>query len=210
MNMRKLQVEKMVIGMVATNCYLVKNKETGAVLIIDPADCAQQIIAKIGQMQGTPEAVLLTHGHFDHIGAAADLKAHYGIPICAYESEREILESVSKNLSGMYGNGFTVTADRCFTNGEHAVLAGFDVQVLHTPGHTSGSCCYYIAEEEVLFSGDTLFCCSVGRTDFPTGSMSQIHHSIHEKLFVLPEETQVYPGHDAMTDIGYEKMHNPY
>ena len=210
MNMGKLQIEKMVIGMVATNCYLVKNKETGAVLIIDPADCAQQIIAKIGQMQGTPEAVLLTHGHFDHIGAAAELKEHYGIPICAFESEREITESVSKNLSGLYGTGFTVTADRCFKDGEHAALAGFDVQVLHTPGHTLGSCCYYIAEEEVLFSGDTLFCCSVGRTDFPTGSMSQIHHSIHEKLIVLPEKTQVYPGHDAMTDIGYEKMHNPY
>lgn len=208
--MGKIQIEKMVIGMVATNCYLVKNKETGEILIVDPADCAERIMAKLDQIQGRPVAVLLTHGHFDHIGAAAKLHTQYGIPICAYETEAQIMEQVQNNLSMMSGSGFTVSADRFFTDGEHVELAGFDIQVLHTPGHTAGSCCYYIAEEQVLFSGDTLFCCSVGRTDFPTGSMSQIHHSIHEKLFVLPEETQVYPGHDAMTEIGYEKLHNPY
>ena len=208
--MGKIQIEKMVLGMVATNCYLAKNTETGAMLIVDPADCAGRIAAKIGAMGGRPEAVLLTHGHFDHIGAARELHEHYGIPVCAYSDEVEIMESVDKNLSLMSGTGFTAKADRLFSDGEVVKLAGFDITVLHTPGHTIGSCCYYIEQEQVLFSGDTLFCCSVGRTDFPTGSMSQIHRSIHEKLFVLPEDTKVYPGHDQMTDIGYEKRYNTY
>lgn len=208
--MEKLQIEKLVLGMVATNCYLAKNKETGAVLIVDPADCADRIIAKVNAMGGQPEAVLLTHGHFDHIGAARELHEHYNIPVCAYKDEKEIMENVDKNLSLMTDVGFTAEADRLFADGETVKLAGFDVKILHTPGHTLGSCCYYIEQEQVLFSGDTLFRCSVGRTDFPTGSMSQIHNSIHSKLFVLPEETMVYPGHDQMTDIAYEKRYNPY
>lgn len=209
-DMGKLQVESLVLGMVATNCYLVRNKETGAMLIIDPADAAERIIAKAEAMGGKPEAVLLTHGHFDHIGAAQQLQEHYGIPVCALEQELEITQSVAKNLSMMSGNGFTLTPDRLFHDGETVELAGFSVKILHTPGHTCGSACYYMESENVLFSGDTLFCCSVGRTDFPTGSMSQIHRSIHGKLFVLPEETVVYPGHDQMTDIAYEKRYNPY
>lgn len=208
--MAKLQMEKLVIGMVATNCYLVKNKESGEMLIIDPADNAEKIIAHAQAMNGKPTAILLTHGHFDHIGAAKELHEYYQIPICAYTAEKEILEHVNKNLSMMTGIGFVVNADRWFTDGEKACLAGFDIEVIHTPGHTAGSCCYYLAEEEILFSGDTLFYCSVGRTDFPTGSMSQIRNSIHKKLFVLPEKTCVYPGHEQATDIGYEKKYNPY
>ena len=208
--MKKLQIESMVIGMVSTNCYFVKNTQTGAMLIIDPADCAGRIIDKITAMEGRPEAVLLTHGHVDHIGAAKELQEHYGIPVCALDKEAEVLQSVTKNLTTWQGSGYTLTPDRLFHDGDVALLAGFEVTVIHTPGHTCGSTCYYFGEEGVLFSGDTLFCCSVGRTDFPTGSMSQIHNSIHEKLFVLPEETVVYPGHDQATDIAYEKRYNPY
>lgn len=208
--MKNMQIESMVLGAVATNCYLVKNRQTAAMLLIDPADCAERIIEKVTAMGGRPEAILLTHGHFDHIGAAQELGAHYGIPVCALDQETEVLQSVTKNLTTWGGSGYTLMPDRLFHDGEKISFAGFEGVVIHTPGHTCGSACYYFAQEGVLFSGDTLFCGSVGRTDFPTGSMSQIHQSIHQKLFVLPEETIVYPGHDQSTDIAYEKRYNPY
>ncbi len=208
--MKKLSVKKLVLGMVATNCYLVKNTETDELLLIDPADAPERIAEEVRRFGGTPVAVLLTHGHFDHIGAADALRRRYGIPVCALEQEQQILENVDKNLSLMSGRGFTVSADRYFQDGETAELAGVSVRVLHTPGHTAGGACYYIPEEQMLFSGDTLFCGSIGRTDFPTGSMSELRRAVHEKLFVLPDTTCVYPGHDAQTDIGYEKQNNPF
>lgn len=208
--MGKLQTEILVLSVCATNCYLAKNKETGALLIIDPGDAPARVINKIEQMGAKPEAILLTHGHFDHIGAAMKLREHYDIPIYAHTAEKDIMENVDKNLSLMIGMGFAVQADHYLTDGAEVELAGFDIRVIHTPGHTSGGACYYLESEGVLFSGDTLFRCSVGRTDFPTGSMRQLHDSIHQKLFVLPEETIVYPGHDQSTDIRYEKMFNPY
>lgn len=208
--MKDFQIESLVLGMMGTNCYLAKNKKSGGLLIIDPADEPQRIIDKIQKMAGTPEAVLLTHGHFDHIGAVQSLREEYGIPVYALDAEREILGDAQKNLSAMFGSGYTLEADRLVRDGEVLELAGTKLQVLHTPGHTAGSACYYLPEEAVLFSGDTLFRCSVGRTDFPTGSMRQLHDSLHQKLLVLPEETLVLPGHDASTDIKYEKMFNPY
>lgn len=208
--MKKLRIEALQLGMIATNCYLVINTETRAMLIIDPADEAERVSERIRSMNGRPEAILLTHGHFDHIGAADQLRKQYDIPVCAMEGEEEILEDVGKNLSGMYGSGYTVKPDRLFRDGEQFELAGFSICALHTPGHTVGGCCYYLKEESVLFSGDTLFWCSVGRTDFPTGSMNKIVESLHSRLFVLPDDTVVYPGHGEQTDIGYEKRYNPY
>ena len=208
--MEKLRVESMVLGMVSTNCYLVINAETGQVVIIDPAAEADRILRRIGELKGKPEAILLTHGHFDHIGAADELRRALKIPVLALEEEKEILEDVEKNLSGFYGEGYTVTPNRFLRDGEVLALLGSSVQVIHTPGHTLGGACYYLAREGILFSGDTLFCGSVGRTDFPTGSMTRLHESIHARLFVLPEETVVYPGHGEQTDISYEKRYNPY
>lgn len=208
--MDKLQIVTLVLGMVRTNCYLAKNTESGELLIVDPADDAERIIRKIGEMQARPAVILLTHGHFDHIGAADALREEYGIPICTLEEERTILERETYNLSAMYGRGYTVKADHFFHDGDVAEFAGVRIQVLHTPGHTAGGASYYIASEKVLFSGDTLFCCSVGRTDFPTGSMSMLHDSIHQKLFVLPEDTLVLPGHDESSTIGYEKKYNSF
>ena len=142
-------------------------------------------------------------------GAAEELKAYYNAPIYAMAEEKEILEDAQNNLSGLYGRGYTVHADHFLKDGEILRLAGFEIHVLHTPGHTEGSCCYYVKSEKVLFSGDTLFEGSYGRIDFPTGSGRQMIHSVADILLNLPDDTNVYPGHMGYTTIADEKQYNP-
>ena len=204
------QIKSMTLGMVATNCYLIINKETKEALLIDPADNALRISNVIEENVCTLKAILLTHGHFDHIMALNELKKRYNVPVYAHEEEEDVLKQSSLNMSGMIGQIYTTQADIYVKDGEHLKLAGLDIIVLHTPGHTKGGVCYYLPEEKVLMSGDTLFHCSIGRTDFPTGSMSQLVRSVKEQLFVLPDDVQVYPGHDSVTSIGYEKQYNPF
>lgn len=155
-------------------------------------------------------AILLTHGHFDHIWGANELRRLSGAKIYAYEGEKSLCEDAEKNVSAQAGRPETVQADFYEKDGTVLSLAGFSLKLIATPGHTGGSCCYYLEEEKVLFSGDTLFEGSVGRTDFPTGSMSSLVRSIKEKLLVLPEDVVVYSGHGDTTTIGDEKKYNPY
>ena len=208
--MGQIEIKSMTLGMVATNCYLIINKETKEALLIDPADNALRISNVIEENVCTLKAILLTHGHFDHIMALNELKKRYNVPVYANEEEEDVLKQSSLNMSGMIGQIYTTQADIYVKDGEHLKLAGLDIIVLHTPGHTKGGVCYYLPEEKVLMSGDTLFHCSIGRTDFPTGSMSQLVRSVKEQLFVLPDDVQVYPGHDSVTSIGYEKQYNPF
>lgn len=208
--MGQIEIKSMTLGMVATNCYLIINKENKEALLVDPADNALRISNVIEENGCTLKAILLTHGHFDHIMALNDLKKRYNVPVYAHEEEEDVLKQSSLNLSGSIGQIYTTQADVYVKDGEHLKLAGLDVIVLYTPGHTKGGSCYYFPEEKVLMSGDTLFHCSIGRTDFPTGSMSQLVRSVKEQLFVLPDDVQVYPGHDSVTSIGYEKQYNPF
>ena len=208
--MGQIEIKSMTLGMVATNCYLIINKENKEALLVDPADNALRISNVIEENGCTLKAILLTHGHFDHIMALNDLKKRYNVPVYAHEEEEDVLKQSSLNLSGSIGQIYTTQADVYVKDGEHLKLAGLDVIVLYTPGHTQGGACYYFPEEKVLMSGDTLFHCSIGRTDFPTGSMSQLVRSVKEQLFVLPDDVQVYPGHDSVTSIGYEKQYNPF
>ncbi len=209
--MGKLQVEMLVLGIAETNCYFALNRESKELLIIDPAGEGARIVRRIEELGASPSAILLTHGHFDHIGAVDGLASRYKIPVFIHTADRELMRDERLNASLLLiGRGVSASADHVVRDGETLSLAGFDIQVIHTPGHTAGGVCYYIEEEKALFSGDTLFCCSVGRTDLPTGSMGELRASIHEKLFVLPEDVKVYPGHDVTTSIGYEKRYNPY
>ena len=208
--MKNLDLQKCILGPVYTNCYFLKNKATDELVIIDPADCPEKIEQKVSQMNGKPVAVLLTHGHFDHIMAAQAVKKKYNILIYACRQEEEMLREPSVNMTAHYGRDCSITPDRFLDDLDVFEVAGFSIQMIHTPGHTKGSCCYYLKDEDVLFSGDTVFCGSVGRTDFPGGSMAQIVRSLHKLVDSLPEETEVFPGHDASTTIGYEKRYNPF
>ena len=204
------EVLRYIVGPICTNCYLLVNHKTGELLVVDPGDQAQLIEKQIEKTGAKPVAILLTHGHFDHAGAAEALADKYQISIYAHEAERETLEDPGLNLCGMIGEHKVYHADIFVKDEEVLNLAGFSIRVFLTPGHTIGGCCYYIADEKILFSGDTLFQESVGRTDFPRGSASDLIRAIREKLMPLPDDVTVYTGHDESTLIGYERMHNPY
>lgn len=204
------EVLRYIVGPVCTNCYLLVNHKTGELLVVDPGDQAQLIEKQIEKTGAKPVAIFLTHGHFDHAGAAEALADKYQISIYAHEAERETLEDPGLNLCGMIGEHKVYHADIFVKDEEVLNLAGFSIRVFFTPGHTIGGCCYYIADEKILFSGDTLFQESVGRTDFPRGSASDLIRAIREKLMPLPDDVTVYTGHDESTLIGYERMHNPY
>ena len=214
--MNKMKINHYVVGMVQTNCYIVINDETKECFIIDPGASGKQLAEKMRQDNLTPVAVLLTHGHFDHAGAAKTLAGEFNIKVYAHEAEAETLRSPEKNVSWMINCKESYDADVFLKDEEVITLAGFGIKVLHTPGHTEGGCCYYVAEEGVVFTGDTLFAGSVGRTDFPGGSMSQIVRSVQEKLLTLNEagnletDIMVYPGHNDPTTIETERIENPY
>ena len=196
--------------MVGTNCYVVYNENTKECFVVDPAAPSAPLVEFI-QTEGLQlQGILLTHGHFDHMLAADDLRDEYGIPIIACAAEQQVLTDSIKNLSGSWASAHVLLADQWVCDGKKLELAGFSIEVFHTPGHTAGSCCYYLPEEEVLFSGDTLFAQSVGRTDFPTGSGTDMQASVKRLLKELPETTRVCPGHNEETTIGYEKRYNPF
>ncbi len=206
-----IKIEKFVIGPIGTNCYIVRNEETKECFVTDPAACPSELTGHIRREGLLVRAVLLTHGHFDHIMGLDDFLKEFPVPVYAYQEEKKVLEDANLNSSlGMFGRPYTFSGAEYLTDGQVLEVAGIEVHVIYTPGHTIGGCCYYIPAENVLISGDTLFHGSIGRTDLPTGSSSQLVRSVREKLMVLPEETKVYPGHMEETTIGYEKRYNPF
>ena len=197
-NMKEITVRNLVLGMLGTNCWFLRNPETGELLIADPADSPEQIIQQAAAMEGTPVAILLTHGHYDHMLAAEAVSKRFGIPVYAHEAEQEVLRDAQKNLSAAWSSPYTMEADRTVKEGDVLTLAGYEIRVMHTPGHTKGSVCYYLPEAGVLLSGDTLFCESYGRYDFPTSSGRDLVASVKRLLRELPENVKVYPDRKSV------------
>ena len=180
-----IKIESRVLGPVATNCYLIINLDNNESIIVDPADSPESIYDMVVRSASRPQAILLTHGHFDHIGAANEVREHYGIKIYASCDEEKLLASPARNLSNAYGMSLRVTADVLHNDGDILELAGLKIKAIHTPGHTAGGTCYYIESDKTLMSGDTLFAGSVGRTDYPTASSAAMMESLHAKLCKL-------------------------
>ena len=208
--MAKLKIGRIMLGMCQTNCYFLYREGETKVIFIDPADQGKYIYDKLAEKGFSVEAILLTHGHFDHILGAKALRELSGAKIYATEADKVLLQDPYVNVSAQWAKPYTMEADEYIRDGQVLTFGDISCKVLVTPGHTIGSCCFYFEEDSILISGDTLFQESVGRTDLPTGSMSKLVRSLKEKLFVLPEETDVYPGHGNPTSIGYEKKYNPY
>jgi glyoxylase-like metal-dependent hydrolase (beta-lactamase superfamily II) len=205
-----LKCDCLVVGPIETNCYFLYDEETKDCLIFDPGYEAERIIGIVQKKEFNVKAILLTHGHFDHIMAAERVRKEIGAEIYAAKEEEALLLDPSKNVSGMAGVSASLKADEWFYDGQELEMLGQTMRCILTPGHTKGGMCYYFPKAGMLFSGDTLFQESVGRTDFPTGSSRELIHSVREKLFVLPDAVRVYPGHGLMTTIQNERMFNPY
>ncbi|MCR5747411.1 MAG: MBL fold metallo-hydrolase [Lachnospiraceae bacterium] len=206
-------IRSLVLGPVETNVYFVINDENNECVIVDPADKAEVIQGRLRQNGLTAKAILLTHGHFDHIAGISGLinGSEEKMPIYAAETEKRLLSDGELNQSLMvYGRSITVDVDHYLKDGEEFEAAGISFKCIHTPGHTEGSCCYYIESMKTLISGDTLFEGSVGRTDLPTGSMKVMMKTIREKILPIADDTEVYPGHGGVTTIGDEKRWNPF
>jgi Metallo-beta-lactamase superfamily. len=203
--------ERIPLGNVQTNCYILEKK--GKCLIIDPGAEFEQIELRLENRKWEPEAILLTHAHFDHIGAVEDIRSKYRIPVYIHEREADWLSDPVKNASLIFFPGMPVTAaapDVKIRKEGVLRVGSFSLNVMETPGHTPGSISYYVEEQGILFCGDTLFYRGIGRTDLPGGDFSELSRSIQGKIFRLPEETRVLPGHGPSTTVGYEKRENPF
>lgn len=218
--MADIKIGRMVLGILHTNCYFLYREGTADAIVVDPADGGAYIVNMLEQNGFRVAGILLTHGHFDHTLGCEELRAianevaakngEEPVKVYACEPEKEILNNAHLNLSTEFYDPYTTDADVYVKDGEEITIAGMTCKVLATPGHTVGGCCYYFEEVGFLLSGDTLMQESVGRTDFYSGSMRALVRSIKEKLFILPDETIVYPGHGGSTTIGDEKKYNPF
>lgn len=205
-----MEITCLVVGMVQTNCYIVSNEERKEAVVIDPGDEADNIIKKCEELGVEVKAILLTHGHFDHVMAVPELKDKWNVPVYAYEKEVGVLLDESYNLSDQFiREKVSVKTDMALKDRTKFEMIGYEFELIATPGHTCGSCCYYVESEKALFSGDTLFDGSYGRVDFPGSSSTDMLHSVAEVLLDLPDEVKVYPGHMGYTTIGKERKQNP-
>lgn len=199
------------VGMLQTNCYFAVNEELKEGVIFDPGGDSERIMQLVEQAGAKVVAICLTHGHSDHIGALAEVRKETGAPVYIGSGDANCLLNPSSNLSFFVGHDVqNEPADYLVHDGDVLKLAGMEFKCFATPGHTLGGICYYLEAGKVVFAGDTIFCESIGRTDLPGGSYTEILKSIKTKLLTLPDEVTLLPGHGPKTSVGWEKRRNPF
>ena len=208
--MSSFSIKSVVVGPVDVNCYVLKDKATGKGAVIDPGGHVERIMSLINDMKADIAEIIITHGHFDHIGALDELRNAVGCGASIHELDAEMLLKSRENLSIFMGtDAIFRPAERLLKDGDVIRFGESFLKVIHTPGHTAGGICLYDGDK-VLFSGDTLFAGSVGRSDFPGGDHYQLIESVVKALAEVKDETVVYPGHGPETGMGYERKTNPF
>jgi len=202
-------LETVCVGPLAVNCYILAQGKDKKAIVIDPGEEFKKIKRVLDKYSLTPAVIINTHGHFDHIGCDAE----FDVPVYVHEDEEKLLKSQDLSFASFFNYPYKVPKEiRLLKDKEHITLDDIDLEVIHTPGHSPGGICLLMqgSSGNILFSGDTLFCGSIGRTDFDGGNMSVLMKSIRERLLLLPDNTVVYPGHGEATSIAAEKKHNPF
>jgi hydroxyacylglutathione hydrolase len=205
-----MDVRSFTVGQVAENCYLLRQDDSDRALIVDPGDEAERILRPVQELDLTIDAILITHCHFDHIGAVAPVARETGAPVYCPEIEVPVLADIMSWVPGPFGPFESYDADETVAGGETLELAGFELDVISTPGHSPGHVTYSLQGEDALFSGDVLFQGSVGRVDLPGGDWGTLLESIRTLVDEHSPETTVYPGHMGLTTLGAERASNPF
>lgn len=198
------------VGAIGANCYLIGCEETKEAALIDPGGDAPAILNMVAKSSLTVKYIINTHGHIDHIGANAKVKEATGAELMIHSADASMLTSSGRNLSLFTGQAASSPpADKELQDGDKIKIGNtIELEVIHTPGHTPGGIC--LKTGDIIFTGDTLFQGSIGRTDFPGGSYSQIINSIKQRLMLYDDDVVVYPGHGPASTIAFERKHNPF
>jgi hydroxyacylglutathione hydrolase len=207
----KPQILTLTNGSLAENCYFFHLPGNGEGVLVDPGAEFDKLDSAVSQSGAKPVLALATHGHFDHVGQVAAFQKKYGTSLAMHPADKEQLDGlVDTYMFYGLGNTSVPSLEQELADGQELEVAGMKLEILHTPGHSPGGVCAYHRESGTLFSGDTLFKSSIGRSDLPGGSADKLEASIREKLYVLPDDTRVLPGHGPETTIGFEKANNPF